>query len=53
MKDLISKKTQADVNLIRSNGGVFEIKVDGNLVFSKKSTGQFPTDEQIDNFVKA
>jgi len=29
-------------------GGVFEITVDGQLRFSKKQTGRFPTDEEID-----
>jgi len=29
-------------------GGVFEITVDGQLLFSKKQTGRFPTDEEID-----
>jgi len=29
-------------------GGVFEITVDGRLAFSKKQTGRFPTDEEID-----
>jgi predicted Rdx family selenoprotein len=26
---------------------VFEIKVDGRLAYSKKATGEFPTDEQV------
>jgi len=32
----------AEVKLIESSGGVFEVEVDGNLVYSKKRTGQFP-----------
>jgi selT/selW/selH-like putative selenoprotein len=35
------------VNLRRSSGGVFEIRVDGRLAFSKKATGRFPTREEI------
>ncbi|MBX2826427.1 MAG: Rdx family protein [Gammaproteobacteria bacterium] len=30
------------------SGGVFEIVRDGELVFSKRSLGRFPTDEEID-----
>jgi selT/selW/selH-like putative selenoprotein len=30
-----------------SGGGVFEIRIDGRLAFSKKATGRFPTDEEI------
>jgi selT/selW/selH-like putative selenoprotein len=33
---------------VRSRGGVFEISVDGQLKFSKKQTGRFPTDAEID-----
>jgi selenoprotein W-related protein len=34
--------------LVPGVGGVFEITVDGQLLFSKKQTGRFPTDEEID-----
>jgi selenoprotein W-related protein len=37
----------ADVELIRSGGGVFEITVDGKLVYSKKATGEFPDEESL------
>jgi selT/selW/selH-like putative selenoprotein len=42
-------KTQpaAQVSLKKSGGGVFEITVDGRLAFSKKATGQFPSDEEV------
>jgi selT/selW/selH-like putative selenoprotein len=42
-------KTQptAQVSLKKSGGGVFEITVDGRLAYSKKATGQFPTDEEV------
>jgi selT/selW/selH-like putative selenoprotein len=35
------------VSLKRSGGGVFEITVDGRLAYSKKATGDFPTDAQV------
>jgi hypothetical protein len=31
---------------------VFEIAVDGQFKFSKKATGRFPTDAEIDALVK-
>jgi selT/selW/selH-like putative selenoprotein len=34
------------VALIKSSGGVFEVTVDGALVYSKKVTGTFP-DEML------
>jgi selT/selW/selH-like putative selenoprotein len=35
------------LSLRRSRGGVFEIRVDGRLAYSKKATGRFPTNEEI------
>lgn len=32
---------------IPSGGGVFEFSIDGQLLFSKKSLGRFPEDEEI------
>jgi selT/selW/selH-like putative selenoprotein len=41
-------KYGAEVELVPGVGGVFEITVDGRLAFSKKQTGRFPTDAEID-----
>lgn len=43
----------AEVAYERSGGGVFEITVDGELKFSKKALGRFPTDEEIATLAKA
>lgn len=43
MKD----KFGVDSELIASGGGVFEIVVDGNKIFSKKSLGRFPEDGEV------
>jgi selT/selW/selH-like putative selenoprotein len=37
---------------VRSRGGVFEIMVNGQLKFSKKALGRFPTDQEIDALAK-
>jgi selenoprotein W-related protein len=37
----------AEVRLIESSGGVFEVVVDGNLVHSKKRTGAFPDEVRL------
>jgi len=39
--------------LIASDGGVFEVSVDGKLVFSKKAKGRFPEDEEVFSALKA
>jgi selenoprotein W-related protein len=37
----------ADVELIASGGGVFEVEVDGETIYSKKQTGEFPAEKDI------
>ena len=44
----MAAKTDAQVKLVRAGGGVFEITVDRQLTYSKKHTGRFPTDAEID-----
>ena len=43
----------AEIAYERSGGGVFDITVDGELKFSKKAFGRFPTDEEVDAIAKA
>lgn len=43
----IKKETAGDVKLIPSGGGVFEVTVDGSLVYSKKKTGSFPDEATL------
>jgi selenoprotein W-related protein len=35
------------VVLIKGKDGVFEVTVDGNLVFSKRALGRFPDDGEV------
>jgi selenoprotein W-related protein len=37
-----------EVELVKGVSGVFEIAIDGKLVFSKKQLGRFPEDAEID-----
>jgi len=39
------------VELIPGGGGVFEITVNGELKYSKKRTGRFPTDDEVNGVV--
>lgn len=36
-----------DIELIESTGGVFEVTVDGRLVFSKKRTGRHADPDEV------
>jgi len=35
------------LKILPSSGGVFEVHLDGELIFSKKEVGRFPTPEEI------
>ena len=34
-------------DLIQSSGGVFEVELDNQLIYSKKATGRFPADGEV------
>ena len=41
----------ANISLISSGGGVFEISLNGNIIFSKKALNRFPEDGEIKKLV--
>jgi selenoprotein W-related protein len=45
------KGSIAGVNLIPSGGGVFEVIVDGDLIFSKKELGRFPNEQELSQLI--
>jgi selenoprotein W-related protein len=36
-----------DAELTRGDRGVFDVAVDGKVIFSKHATGRFPDDQEI------
>ena len=49
--ELKSNFPQSNISLISSGGGVFEISLNGNLIFSKKALNRFPDDGEIKKLV--
>ena len=45
---MLMKTPGTDVELVASSGGVFEVTIDGELRFSKRALGRFPTDEEVE-----
>ena len=43
----MEQKYGAEVELVPGVAGVFDITVDGQLKYSKKQTGRFPTDDEV------
>ena len=35
------------VDLIKGSNGVFDVEIDGKLVYSKRTTGRFPNPEEL------
>ncbi len=47
MAAAIKKASGVETKLIEGGGGVFDVKVDGQLIYSKHETGRFPDDAEI------
>jgi len=47
LAEKINRELQEKPDLIKSMGGVFEVKADGNLIYSKKVTGVFPDENAV------
>lgn len=43
----------AEIELVESSGGVFEIDVDGMTVFSKKKLGRFPEAGEVERAIRS
>lgn len=50
--DTLAAKFGADVELVKSSGGVYEVTADESLVFSKKSLGRFPESGELVDLVR-
>ena len=50
--ELKSKFSGVETKLISSGGGVYEIILDGELIFSKKTLGRFPDDGEVAALIK-
>lgn len=53
LADEIEKRFGVRSDLIKGAGGIFDVKVDGDLVFSKKQAGRFPTPGEVERAIAA
>jgi selenoprotein W-related protein len=42
----------AGVNLMPSTGGVFEVRLNGEILFSRKSAGRFPESKELKQLIR-
>ena len=52
MAEVIEAEFGIKPDLIKSGGGVFEIEVDGELIFSKRAQFRFPEHQEIIDILK-
>ena len=45
--DKIKEKLNLSAELIKSGGGVYEITMNGELIYSKRRTGIFPEESEV------
>jgi len=50
--ELKTKFPKVDTKLISSGGGVFEVTLDGELIYSKKALDRFPEEGEIETLIK-
>jgi selenoprotein W-related protein len=43
----IRAKHGVEAELIQGGGGIFDVTLDGKLIYSKFQTGRFPEDEEV------
>jgi len=48
VSDRFSQVDGAEIELVKSSGGVFEITLNGELVYSKKASGRFPEWKEVE-----
>jgi selenoprotein W-related protein len=48
----IREATDIDARLIAGSGGVFDVRCDGELVFSKFSAGRFPAAGELPQLIR-
>lgn len=41
-----------DAELIEGSHGIFDVKLDGELIYSKDQTGRFPENEEITDLIQ-
>ncbi len=52
MAELIEEEIGVKPEMIEGSGGIFDVKVDGKMIFSKHKEGRFPEPYEVINQIK-
>ena len=48
----LKKEFGVDAELIQGGGGIFDVKLDGKLIYSKHEMGRFPEHDEVIDAVR-
>ena len=52
LRESIERQFGIKAELIKGTGGVFEVSVNDNLLFSKKDLGRFPNENEVEDLIE-
>ena len=52
LRESIERQFGIKAELIKGTGGVFEVSVNDNLLYSKKDLGRFPNENEIEDLIE-
>lgn len=52
MGDELQKDLGAEIELIAGSNGIFEVAVDGRMIFAKSEQGRFPQSAEIISLIR-
>jgi selT/selW/selH-like putative selenoprotein len=52
LADALRDEFGVEAELIKGSGGVFDVKVDGQLLFSKHEQDRFPDNDEVIGLIK-
>lgn len=52
MAETIKDEIGAEPDLVKGGGGIFDVTVDGKLIYSKHQTGRFPEAYEVISQIK-
>jgi len=52
LRESIERQFGIKAKLIKGMGGVFEVSVNDNLLYSKKDLGRFPNENEVEDLIE-
>ena len=52
LREELQNKFSADVEILEGSGGVFEVELNGDSIFSKKELGRFPNENEVIDLIE-